>query len=771
MMNARPMGWRIAAVAFVVAAVGICAPADAQRSRSKSKYKEGDRVEVKDGGDWKPATVVDVDNFSGWVEASIDAPKSSAQFRGTPAPRNYPPSSVRAIRAAAKVEASTPNTPVRKWSDKSGKFNIDARYDSTNGDKVVLIKTDGKRVEVPIAKLSDEDGRYLAELGNAAESPFQEVGGDSSAAPAPANARKANWNGAKLVQPQDFREWTFKPPVPKVETQPLTGIAPGNVALAEIPDSQPFFEDVEGVFVSNDGGQVVVCRNRGEVSQEKALYLQAVDVAKHKAGSLIQLPETTLALDVQPDANLVMLRPAVFGSGENGMLTIARYEGGKITPVQQWEPYADEDFAPSRDIDKAWFLNESRVMTINGHGKALTIWDINACKALINIPVGVSFSLNIALSPDRQLLAVIMKEGIALIDIVGGRHLATIATNGRRFDKVAIRGDNTRLAGLSNEGVTVWDLANGKVMSEFYGNAHGWNSSLQWAGDYLLADGQYLFDVERRILLWEYQNPPGTGVTATLKNGRLYAVSAPKTDKGNAMLVSAAIPNSSALEKAASLPPADKLLVVKPGDEVSIEVDIDPSVSMADEIQKALAASAESPDGATKDEKITVIDPSGAQNDIVRQMLARALASAGLKVVDKADLVVKAVCKPQPAQTIKVNVDGRFPPRPEDFQERSITPHASYLEMSLKGETLWKRGFIAQPHMTIWIQKGETLDQALERMTKPNVGLFTQAKFIPYVARPGKATPNGAYGVSQYTAHGLVDGRSTGGRTAGTSFE
>ena len=83
---------------------------------------------------------------------------------------------------------------------------------------------------------------------------------------------------------------------------------------------------------------------------------------------------------------------------------------------------------PSRDIDKAWFLSDNRVMTINGHGKALTIWDVEAWKALINIPVGVSFNLELSLSPDRQLLAVIMKEGIALIDRGGGRHVATVPT-------------------------------------------------------------------------------------------------------------------------------------------------------------------------------------------------------------------------------------------------------------------------------------------------------------------------------------------------------
>ena len=453
-----------------------------------------------------------------------------------------------------------------------------------------------------------------------------------------------------------------------------------------------FFEDVEGVYASDDAKHVVVCRNRGEVSQEKAMFLEIVDIDKQHAGGLIALPEATQVLDVNPNSNLVMYRPAVFGSGENGTLTLARFDGGKLTPVQQWEPYADEDFAPSRDIDKAWFLSDNRVMTINGHGKALTIWDVSGSKALTNIPVGISFNLELSLSPDRQLMAVVMKEGIAIIDLAAGQHVATVSTSGRHFRKAAIRGDNTKLAGLSDEGVTVWSLYDGKVLSEFYGSSSGWNANLQWAGEYLLADGQYLFDADRRILLWEFQNSPGAGVKSELQNGRLYGVTKPNGDKGHVVLISTAVPHAAIVEKAKSLPPAEALLVVKPGDSVSIDVDIDPSISLADEVQKSLNANIET--AGNKNEKLVVLNPNGAQNDVIRQMLANALESSGLKVVDHSDLVIKAVCKPQPQQVIRVNVDGRFPPRPEDIQERTITPHASYLEMSLKGQVLWKRGFV-----------------------------------------------------------------------------
>ena len=50
----------------------------------------------------------------------------------------------------------------------------------------------------------------------------------------------------------------------------------------------------------------------------------------------------------------------------------------------------------------------------------------------------------------------------------------------------------------------------------------------------------------------------------------------------------------------------------------------------------------------------------------------------------------------------------------------------------------------------IWVQENETLDQALERMTQPNVDLLKNTKLAPYLARPGKATPSGAYGTSTF---------------------
>ena len=50
---------------------------------------------------------------------------------------------------------------IRKWSDKSGQYDITAKFEKLVGDSVVLRKTNGDSVTVPIARLSQIDRRYL----------------------------------------------------------------------------------------------------------------------------------------------------------------------------------------------------------------------------------------------------------------------------------------------------------------------------------------------------------------------------------------------------------------------------------------------------------------------------------------------------------------------------------------------------------------------------------------------------------------------------------
>jgi len=62
----------------------------------------------------------------------------------------------------------------RTWSDASGKFKIEAKFVAVEDEKAILLNKEGKRLAIPLAKLSEKDRGYLeAKMG---ESPFEVIG-------------------------------------------------------------------------------------------------------------------------------------------------------------------------------------------------------------------------------------------------------------------------------------------------------------------------------------------------------------------------------------------------------------------------------------------------------------------------------------------------------------------------------------------------------------------------------------------------------------------
>ncbi|MEK6238929.1 MAG: SHD1 domain-containing protein, partial [Planctomycetales bacterium] len=66
----------------------------------------------------------------------------------------------------------------RTWTDKSGKFSLEAEFIELKDGKVRLKKPDGKTFSIPLDKLSDADQAYArAQAEPAGDNPFQETKG------------------------------------------------------------------------------------------------------------------------------------------------------------------------------------------------------------------------------------------------------------------------------------------------------------------------------------------------------------------------------------------------------------------------------------------------------------------------------------------------------------------------------------------------------------------------------------------------------------------
>lgn len=751
---------------LAVIAIGffLIVPSRVLADETAREFKAGDRVEAYSRGKWQPATVVELNQTHGWVKVRLDD-KAVADLPESMRPAfqtvDLPAGMMRpsANPAAAKDKSGKSPQPEptkdkpqsRTWTDRGGKFTVEATFVELHDGTVGLLRGDGKRIDVPLEKLSDADAKYVHSLEES-ESPFTESAAARSKASSQSDAAgvtdsgtgakllRPDWKSVKAVRPAAFSKWTFQPAggVPPADAKlPTTAIA-----LGDLPGSKAS-ESVLALRVSPDGTRAIVVRESGS-ARSTPVFVQDVDLAKGTCGEPAQLIVGTAYVDALPEQGLVLLRSEGPGFGNASTAIIAKLEGGHLSAVSQWTPYENEKWEPNRDITHGWFLAADRVMTSGHAGDALTIWDTTNAKALLAIPLeaqvaGMFAHKNLVLSPDRRLLAVKMQTGVAIIDLEAGAHVATIAIERNAQGNLAFSDDNRHMASMHSGGVVRWDLATG-TKSETFKHSSMWapeSAKVEWAGDFLLVNSRYLYDSERRILLWDFQSVPeedkwrGHSVSrgshdwfwdsfsaSEAHARRLWGVIA--ESQRTTQLVSAAVPGEEASKLDKELPSPEKLLIMRPGDMVAIKVDVDADIDSPDNVKGAIAAN---------------------------------LTEAGFKVADSADLVVTAFCKRKPQQNIKINMGYDWVNHQSGgIVERTITPCVTTLQLTLKGEKVWSSGGLSEPGMTIFLQKDETLDQALDRLTKPGIDWIKKRKYDPYLTQPGKATAEGAYGTSDLPA-------------------
>lgn len=74
------------------------------------------------------------------------------------------------------IDDAAPKSPIRTWSDTTGKFEVKGRLVSKDEQQIILEREDGKSIQVPLNALSKTDTAYLAELEKPADAnPFTNV--------------------------------------------------------------------------------------------------------------------------------------------------------------------------------------------------------------------------------------------------------------------------------------------------------------------------------------------------------------------------------------------------------------------------------------------------------------------------------------------------------------------------------------------------------------------------------------------------------------------
>ena len=624
---------------------------------------------------------------------------------------------------------------VRTWTDKSGRFRIEAEFVAEEDGTVTLRKADGEEVEVPLDKLSAADQKAVQEAKEAGEeNPFQSKGsreaspfaskgkpstGKGNEKRAGASPRRpagkerddgdgraagprevtVDWSAAESVPPAGGDGWTVEIGAPvKGPARPKTTALPGK---------SNFFEAMQPLAISGDGKHAAVGYLLGEPKPEGTCRIALCDLETGRAAPVAVTTGQFAPLAIHDDGQHVLMRREEFGFGNHDRLEVWRVAGGKVRKLSSIIPYKDAS-GGNRDVAWARFLaDDSLAMFGNGE---LSVWRFPELEPTHRLPAsGVP-----ALSPDRRFIAWCDGNNVGLYDTHEAEIVAQQATPTRLHNpQLAFSPSGKRLACIAQQKLLVWDVATGTLLQDMdVPTIHIFTGIAYPHDDWVLGGNQFLIGATNQVLLWTY-----SGQQQVATHGPWTLFGTVDGEKSGALLP-LKIPHAAAetlLEKASTDP---NLFILRAGTKVAIDV-------------------------------AGVSDP--AERDRALQGLVKRIEAMG-GVPDPAGRIRLVASVTGPTQkTLSLRNAG-------DYQ---VQEYVTGLQLVHEGKPVWQTSTTNVPGGPVIffnLEEGENIGTWLKKHEKPNYELFQTVQLPRFLQRPSAtAGPSGSLtlGTSQVTAAGL----------------
>lgn len=660
-------------------------------------YKPGEEVAVMFLGEWRPGVV---------LEASSKGIGVEYEFAGGSQQRVFPRNEV---MYRFEVDAIY---RVREWSDASGKFKIRAALLAINETTIRLRKPDLAELEIEVAKLSDADKTFLADLQR---------------------KMKKNRIVPPVGPPESFDE----------STGVIDAGALGGQRNSLSPDPLPGFlklkaggvvfprqheADRLGTLLALGGtdryllAAIVSDRNDANISTK----LMWASLEQKKIVGEHQMPAGEVVLDYHAPSHrlLTYWSDKRGGSGVRAALTVWEVLPADEAPkkIVRWFSSVTDN----RGLQDLWarFADKNTVVE-KADRQAFVAWDLEKKEVRYRISQESFFAAQPVLSPGRKLLVMPEDSRVRIYDAITGKLASTIPT-GEHASGVAVSEDGVKLAILQRNSLAVWSLANAEEKPQVYqAEAIGtpFTATLAWVdSDHIMVSAAFrdliLFSLKTRIALWNYQfdfktiSESSAHRVKDIVNGHL-VYAAQVDDSGKTMMVvgAVALPGPQVYSKEEGLD-RESMLLVKQGSAVRVEVH------------------------------------AGNDSAAIGKRLEQKLYANGWKIDGNARITVRAEMRIGEAQstTYRSTFGG-------GEQTVTIRPHISTIVIEVDGKTAWQAGTTTGPPMMMFLGEGQTAQSEANKWNQPNPGFFENVEIPKEILDPKFSK---GLGSTDVTVRGLI---------------
>lgn len=606
-------------------------------------------------------------------------------------------------------------SPQRTWSDASGTFSVEATLQAKAATAVTLLTADGRVVEVPIARLSEEDRAYLTSHDAPADNPF--AGGvpaepmqDESAAEEapklppvelPANTlsdrEESASAGDTLALPGTGTtiDLTAEPDEDVVvgpDPRPADRELPAGVVAVAAVDA---YDKVSGpVWLGGDLFAVAVGRNKSGAPEETRgrLFVANLQDVETKQVSDVPVALKVLGSDVATGRTLVIDSLDQFQrAGDLVMLEGVAGGDPQLLYRRSLPGLGKPGFQPM--LEWAALLSGSHVAGIVDGG--LLVWDLPAAQTLYRIEK-VRATEPPALSGSGRYMAVSQPGRVTVLETATGKVARSLATGWAVAGGVAFDASGARIAVCASNQYLIWDWLADDIVAEGVTTDQLGSWPLAWVSDtrFRTALGSVV-DIALGMPVWKYHVAVTTG--PQLFGDKLLTV----TTSQQASLVSLAMPHPAAKQALAQLlNGGDEAMLVRPGVKVAIAVE-----------------------GA-----------AGEDAAAIEAALTQSAEAAGWKVAKRAKITLVARLGRGEQQQLSYRMMGSG--RSQDAKTATLVPFTADLEIRAGDTVLWQRSSTNHVPSLLRLEEGETVQDAVKRYEKPDPAFFGRLNLPPRIPRP-----------------------------------